>query len=68
MGNRNKNEEFLNKISIDKVNQLNTYLESLAETMVNSDIINQIVEKVKDIFIDAAEITYDHRPKHNNES
>ena len=26
---KEKSEEFLNKISIDKVNQLNTYLESL---------------------------------------
>ena len=36
--------------------------------MVNSNIINQIVENVKDIFIDAAESTSNHRPKHNNES
>ena len=35
--------------------------------MVNSDIINQIVENIKDIFIDAAESISNHRPKHNNE-
>ena len=65
---KEKSEEFLNKISIDKINQPNTYLESLDETMVNSDIINQIVENVMGIFIDAAESTFNHRPKHNNES
>ena len=64
---KEKSEEFLNKISNDKVNQLNTYLESLDETMVNSDIINQIVENIKDVFIDAAESISNHRPKHNNE-
>ena len=66
MGKR-KSEEFLNKISSDKVDQLNTYLESLDETIVNSDIINQIVENIKDIFTDAAESISNHRPKHNNE-
>ena len=65
---KEKSEEFLNKISIDKVSQLNTYLESLDETIVNSDIINQIVENVKDIFIHAAEYSFYHRQKHNNES
>ena len=64
---KEKSEEVLNKISNDKVNQLNTYLESLDETMVNSDIINQIVENIKNIFIDAAESISNHRPKHNND-
>ena len=36
--------------------------------MENSDIINQIIENVKNIFIDAAESTFNHRPKHNDES
>ena len=35
--------------------------------MVNSDIINQIVENIKCIFIDAAESVSNHRPKHSNE-
>ena len=36
--------------------------------MVNTDIINQIVENIKDIFIDTAKSTFNHRPNHNNES